>query len=572
LPSTRSRHRNTFRLSILAVSLALVATSCLFGGSKGGSESSVSGATALGIHPTESGLPAKATPRRGGQLVYGLEAEVDKGYCLPESQLAISGMQVVHAIYDTLTVPDAKGGYAPYLAKGVDHDADYKTWTITLRPGITFHDGTPLDAQVVKDNLDAYRGSYPGRSPLLFTFVFNNVATVSVINQLTVQVTTKVPWVAFPAALYSSGRLGIAARAQLDASLQDCSSKPIGTGPFSFVSWNKNVALKLKRNPHYWQTAPDGEPYPYLDAVEFRPMPNSDERVAALAQGEINMMHTSTASDMTTNLAKLRDEGAINLMISNERTEVAYLMLNATKPPFNTTRGRLAVAQAIDRRTLNEKANAGFATIADGPFAPDVMGHLDDTGFPGYDPVAAKAAVKAMKADGENTSVHLLSSSPPVNVRLSELEKEMLEAAGFTVTLDLTNESDLIQRAIGGNFEMAGFRNQPGEDPDMDHIWWYGGGNPVNFGRFDDPIIDAALDRGRSSASDSVRRTAYEGVNRQFAKQIYNVWLWYAPWAVAEAANVHGIIGPPLPGNDAPSSSLVTGHSLLGIWIDRPDR
>ena len=151
-------------------------------------------------------------------------------------------------------------------------------------------------------------------------------------------------------------------------------------------------------------------------------MPNSDQRVAALAQGEINMMHTSTASDMATNLPNLRDEGTINLMISGERTEVAYLMLNATKPPFDTKRGRLAVAQAIDRKTLNEKANAGFATIADGPFAPDVMGHLDHPGFPGFDPAAAKAAVAAMKADGEPTAIQLLTSSPPVNVRLGELE------------------------------------------------------------------------------------------------------------------------------------------------------
>src|SRR5690606_31399877 len=121
-------------------------------------------------------------------------------------------------------------GYAPYLAKAVEPDESFKVWTIALRPGVTFHDGTALDSKVVKNNLDAYRGTYPARSPLLFSFVLDNIDTVEAVNELTVKVTTKVPWVAFPAVLYASGRLGIMAQKQLDADLDDCGSKPIGTG------------------------------------------------------------------------------------------------------------------------------------------------------------------------------------------------------------------------------------------------------------------------------------------------------------------------------------------------------
>ena len=92
----------------------------------------------------------------------------------------------------------------------------------------------------------------------------------------------------------------------------------------------------------------------------------------------------------------------------------------------------------------------------------------------------------------------------------------------------------------------------------------------MNFGRFDDPVINAALDKGRTSSDPDTRRAAYETVNKQFAKQAYNVYLWYAPWAVAESRNVHGILGPPLPdqADVAPSTRLVTGHPLHGIWID----
>lgn len=557
------------RLAAAAIVLcfALLGTSCsLLGGGKKPADSS--GADAP-ISAEESGLEGAGDPVRGGQLVYGLEAEVsDKGYCLPEAELAISGMQVAKALYDTLTVPDSKGAYVPYLAKGLDHDDSYKVWTITLRPGVTFHDGTKLDAQVVKNNLDAYRGAYKGRSPLLFSFVLADVAKVEVLNELTVRVTTKRPWVAFPAVLYASGRLGIMAQHQLDADPEDCATKPIGTGPFSFVSWDRGKSLKVRRYPKYWQEAPDGKPYPYLNAIEFRPMQNSDARIAALQNGDINMLHTSTSADMAGTLPRLRDSGSINLLISDERTEVAYLMINASHPTLAKRDARLAIAQAIDRAKLNELANRSFPKVADGPFAAGVLGNLADTGFPGYDPKAAKAAVAKLKAAGADTSLDLVSSDGPVAVRQAQIQKEMLEKAGFDITLEIETEADLIGRAISGDYDLASFRNQPGEDPDMDHIWWYGKANPVNFGRFSDPVIDRNLDKGRVTADEDARRAAYEAVNREFAKQVWNVWLWFAPWAVAEAANVHGILGPDLPGGAGPPPGrLVTGHSLLGIWI-----
>ena len=562
-----SPRRPTVRLAALLTGVALLGTSCSLLGDDG--DSGAPDDAGAPVAAIESGLDEAGAPVRGGQLVYGLEAEVsDKGYCLPEAELAISGMQVARALYDTLTIPDANGDYVPYLAKAVDHDESYRTWTISLRSGITFHDGSRLDAQVVKNNLDAYRGAYEGRSPLLFSFVLADVDEVEVVNELTVRVTTDRPWVAFPAVLYASGRLGIMAQAQLDADPEDCSTKPIGTGPFSFASWTRDESLKVRRNAKYWQEAPDGKPYPYLNAIEFRPMPNSDARIAALQEGDLNMLHTSTAADMAQTLPRLRDGGSINLLVSEERTEVAYLMINTSVEPLDQRAARLALAQAIDREALNEQANKSFATVAQGPFAPGVLGHVDDPGFPQHDLDAAKAAVAKLQDGGADTSLTLLSSAGPVAVRQAQIQKAMLEEAGFTIELEIETEADLIKRVIAGDYELASFRNQPGEDPDMNSIWWYGDDNPVNFGRFSDPAIDAALDTGRTSPDEDERRAAYEAVNEQFAKEVWNVWLWHAPWAVAEAAEVHGILGPDLPGDGGtPSGRLVTGHSLLGIWI-----
>jgi peptide/nickel transport system substrate-binding protein len=531
----------------------------------------------LGARPVESGIPAGGTPVRGGQLVYALEAD-NINYCLPEAQMAIAGMQVARAIYDPLVIPNGKGGYSPYLAESVEPSADFQTWTIKLRDGVTFHNGEKLDAKLVRDNLDAYRGAPEygddrgpsPRSPLLLTFFFQDIDTITATDALTVTVTTKRPWVAFPASLYASGRVSIMAREQLEAPTDSCELEPIGSGPFRLTSWDVGRSLKLSRNEQYWQKAPDGEPYPYVNAVEFRPVPNDDERIASLQRGDINIMHSSAAADIGGNLAQLEHEGAINMLVSEERTESAYMLINSANEPFDTPEGRIAAAQAIDREELNRLANRGLPTVTNQPFTPDVMGWLEDNGAPDYDPEAAKAAVAKLKEAGKNTAVQLMCTTNPSSIRQWSIVKEMLEAAGFTVELQVEVQTDLIDRVIGGEYDLAAFRSQQGDDPDANRIWWYGDGNLVNFGRFDDPVINENLDIGRTNPDQDARREAYEEVNRQLGSQAYNVWLFFQPWAVAMAPNVHGVVGPKLPNGDEPGARLANGHSLLGLWIDNP--
>ena len=216
-----------------------------------------------------------------------MEAENDQGWCLPEAQMTTAGMLTMRSMFDPLTVPNDKGEYVPFLAKAVTPNKDFTEWTITLREGVKFHDGSPLNAVVVKNNLDAFRGQYPARQPLLFLFTFMDVADVSVKDEFNVVVTTKVPWRAFPAFLNLSNRFGIMAQSQLDDP-KTCDTKPVGTGPFMIEDWKPGNRLLLKKNPNYWIKG-----YPLLDELEFRPMPDPNARRNALLGGEIDAMHTS---------------------------------------------------------------------------------------------------------------------------------------------------------------------------------------------------------------------------------------------------------------------------------------
>ena len=558
----------------------------LLGACTRGSSSAGPGAPELGV---ESGLPDHPQPRRGGHLVYGLEAETDTGWCLSSATLAISGLQVVRAIYDPLTIPDGKGGYVPYLAKTLTHDPTFKVWTLTLHSGVTFHDGEPLTAQVVKDNLDAFRG-VPGnhkRASLLFAFQLKNIIGVEVVNDLTVQITTQVPQPALPGMLYSSGRLGMMAPKQLNASPEDCADDPIGTGPFKFVDWKPGERMLTARNPDYWEQAPDGQPYPYLDSIEFRPINSGEIRNQSIESGSINIMHTSNAEDIVGKLRKLRDAGKTNMLVSEDFAEVSFFQLNNSKAPFDDPEVRQALAMGSDRADINNRVNAGLPNLATGPFAPDSIAYLKDAGFPKYDLAAAKKAVAALKAKGKKLDFVLSCTTDPSVVRTAELIQQAAKKLGVNVTLKKMDQATLISRAIAKDYDAMVFRNYPGGDPDLNYVWWYGkngdgtGGNPVNFAGFDDPEVNRLLDEGRSESDPAKRKQIYQDLNRRMATQVFGVWGWYTPWAIVEASNVHGILGPPLPGDDPskpgtvttddkakePSTGLAPGHSLLGLWI-----
>lgn len=578
----RGAHRRSSRaIGALALvgALSVLATSC--GGSTA-SDTNEGSLEEVGLTAAdgESGLADAGEPVRGGTLVYGLEGDSTSGYCLPEGQLAISGMMVVRAVYDTLTVPNAEGDYVPYLAKAVTPNDDFTEWTIELREGVKFHDGTDLTAEVVKNNLDAYRGVYEGRSPLLFRFVFSNIESTEVVDD-TVVVKTKVPWVAFPAFLYGSSRIGIMAQAQLDDA-ESCDRNLIGTGPFKFESWSPNEKLNATRNEDYWQIAPDGEPYPYADAIEFRALPDGDVRLNSLeGSGGANIIHTSNAELMGGRLRDLRDDGKVNMFVSEDFAEVSFIQLNTTEPPFDDPRMRKALALASDMDDINEIQNDGLPTVARGPFAPGSPYFTEDTGFPEYDLEEAKALIEEYVADGGKAEFTLTSTADPSTIRLAELTQQRAQEAGVKVTIIQRDQPALIDDAIGKKYQAMLFRNYPGGDPDINYVWWYGEANPVNFGGYNDPVINELLDEGRSEPDPERRVEIYQEISKQFAKEVWSVWAWYTPWAIALDANVHNVLGPPLPGEDAsqpgelttddparqPSTGLATGHSLIGLWI-----
>jgi peptide/nickel transport system substrate-binding protein len=512
-----------------------------------------------------------SAPTVGGSITYGIEAETVGGWCLPEARLAAGGTEVADAIYETLTVPNSKGEYVPYLAKAIDRTPDYTQWTITLRDGISFHNGEPFNAAAVVQNLSAYRNGP------LWSAVFSDVGDVYARDSMTVVITTRVPWIAFPAFLWGNGRLGMAAPEQLN-NPETCASNLIGTGPFKLASWVPNDFLVVAKNPDYWQKNRSGDRLPYLDHITFVPQEDTSQRVNGLKGGDLDVIHLTNEQQIV-GLRDDSDEGLVKLLETRRAAEVSYTMLNVGAPPFDHRSCRLAVAYATDRSRLNE-IDGVVSAPATQPFAPSTPGYQRSPGFPEYDPEDAKQSLDQCTSEiGADTLRFTLDSTPdpPSQTLASALRDQLAEVGIEVVLLPPTNQSQYINVAVEGRYQAILWRNSSSTNPDTLYPWWHSGAldpetgevvrNPLNFSSINDPVIDRSLEQARSEADPVKRTLLYKRIGRQFAKEAYNIWIWYERWAFAARPRISGLEGPPLPNGQRRGTPTTSVQPVLGLWV-----
>ncbi|HVM41212.1 MAG TPA: ABC transporter substrate-binding protein [Acidimicrobiia bacterium] len=515
-------------------------------------------------------------PVVGGRVVYGLEADTTGGFAPAACVCAVSGHQIMKAVYDTLALVDENGEIVPNLATGWEHNDDYTQWTITLRDGVKFHDGTSLDGAAVAVNIAALQKS------LLTQTALRDVESVTSSGQ-TVTINLSQPVARLPVVF--SSQLGyVASPKWLAEAAQDSSllNQPVGTGPFMYESYtpgNGNSFVAV-RNPNYWR-----EGLPYLDEVEFRVLEDIQSRSNALRKGEIDVMHTSNADE----IAKFRKDANFDRFEVGNNMETSYVLLHVgsetttiggrTEPnPMADVRIRRALAHATDNDTLIRARNAGIVDEANGPFPPGTVGYLEETGFPKFDVDAAKALVADYEAENGPVTVRYATTSDPFNRVTAELLQQMWEAAGVTVTIDTIEQSQFILKALTGEFQAFGWRNHGGVDPMLQEIWWHSANSAappalsLNFGRIQDEVIDTNLDTIKNSDDPAEVKRAAEAVNRRFGEQVYNLWNNWTLWAVVANPVVHNPInGYTAPGGERIRSGIGIGasHFLTQAWVTR---
>ncbi len=581
----RPRRRSFVIVSALAA-LGLVAAACGGGDSDSGTTAGTAGTEAPSVDssapaaseaPSTDSAPATdapaAEPQTGGTLVWGIEADSSNPWRPAEMVCATSCYQVTFSVYDPLTViTDSEPNWEPYLAESVIPNADNTVWTIKVRPDITFHDGTPLDGAAVADNLTRAKNGFLTGTALADV---TNIA-VSPTDPLAVDVTMSRPWATFP--LFLAGQIGlIASPTWLAASDTDeaLKSKPVGTGPFVFESYAPNESFKATRNPDYWN-----QPYPYLDAVEFRPIPDALNRRDALKSGAIDILHTTngeTISEYRENDDFVLEERAYKGATNYSLLHVTQTLPDGTPSPLQDQRVRCGLANAYDSQTIIETINAGVDPLANGPFSPEQVGYLDETGYPAaQDMDTAKALIAEYKAEHPGPlNLSLATTQDETNLIIAQFQKQWFEEAGVdNVTLDQIDQGNYIVAALLGNFQVFQWRNHSGVDMDQQYIWWHSstalpvGELALNFGRLKDPVIDEALDANRGETDPAKKQGYAEAVNQRFGDQCFNIWGGWTTWGVLYEPTVHiePTLTTPEGVESAPTSEIV---NMRTTWIEQ---
>ena len=554
----RSGSRRWVKLGAAAIALSLMAVGC--------GDASSDEATSAGV--TDVVIAASSGPKSGGTVRFGIEAETD-GFNPTINRWAVSGYMVGNAVFDPLAAYDSEGRWQPYLAKSLTPSADYRTWTITIRPGVNFSDGTPVDGAAVAKSLRA------AMADPLVGITLRNMASVGVdpADPLAAIVTTVDPWASLPAVL--STQVGyIVAPAQLDAVSPASTNQPIGSGPFVQKEWIPDNRWVGTRNADYWRSDTKGNKLPYLDSVEFRPIVDGSTRTSALLSGDINMMQTSSWIDIN-NLRAEASAGTIQLVADRGETEENFVIFNTTKAPVDDVRVRVGLAWCTDRDQYLNANEEPLDRAADSQFAPDSPYYVN-TGFPNNDVAKGTALIDAYKAEHPGDVTVVLGAGPtPAGIANLSLLAQQWGRCGVTVQQKTTEQSKYIIDTATGQFTANLWRQFAAPDPDGDYHWWTGrnatGVLALNFARLDDPQINEALDRARATPDEAVRKDAYATVQKRQTELVPYLWFSHTQWVIGAATNIRNITNASLP-DGQPSAPMIAGFDgavrLTQTWIE----
>lgn len=494
-----------------------------------------------------------AEPVYGGTLTFGLEAETGQGWNPATTQCAVACHTVMRTIFDPLTIEGPSGIAEPYLLESFTANDDFTAWTLRMRPGITFHDGTPANAAALATHFDNLKGG------TLTGLIMRRWESWTPIDDLTVEVRTIGPVAGLPSLL--TGQLGYLAAPSQYAD-PNGAANPVGTGPFVFTSWTPDQELVVDRNTDYWKTDAEGRQLPYLDRVVFRPIPDQDARLLALQSGDLDVHHINSPLNAPNNRERYKvvEEGSF--------FQTTYMMLNAGAPPFDDIRARQAVAHCTDYETYNLLRIGGNGPIANGPFGPNTPGYLADSGFPSYDPEAGRALWDQVGYQGV---VELGTSNDSFNRTTTELISQMWNDCGIDTLITQVDQGTLITNAVLGFFQTFLWRNHNGASLEAERTWWhseYAAGLAINFGRAVDPALDAALDAAARTTDPDELRALAEEINRVFAAGVYNLWLNWSLWMLPHQDHVQNLALLTLPGGPE-VLNLIEGRAFVTeTWIE----
>ena len=483
------------------------------------------------------GSDPAATP--GGKLTIGVEST-------PESldpmfgnggKGTASGAMAQDALYDELAVRDADGAMQPSVAESWEPNDDLTVWTVKIKTGISFSDGTALDSAAVAANYSFRADPANCRCATKWSKI-----TVAATDPATVTFTTTEPNAHLPETDFFEA---LAAPSTLVPGA-DRDRAPVGSGPFTL---SDRDSLSFEKNPEHWRSDDNGQRLPYLDALQLAPIQDPTVRISALTRGEVDLMEVFDGPT----LAQADEDDAFT--VDRAAGGTTLVIANLSRPAMQNLKVRQALGYAVDREALAQSYLPGAFEAAYSFFSSGTS--IQVTGeYPKHDLARAKELVAEIRAENVDlTTLKLVCAKLPEAEALIEVAKNQISEAGFDATLSMLDVGEYAAQVLGGGSDWdiacTRFPSLAGDPQGLADFLVTG--RAANAARYSNPDVDALFEQDRTT-TDSAKRTAiYQKLADTMVRD-----LPYVPLLTSSIGTVAG-----------PSARGVVTTDLT--WPTRPD-
>jgi peptide/nickel transport system substrate-binding protein len=460
----------------------------------------------LGVGGTVFAQDAQA----GGKLTVGIQYEpvtLD-----PHVTGQANARRMLHNIVDTLVYADAQGELHPWLAESWDISEDGLVYTFYLRQGVTFHDGTPFNAEAMKFTWD--RIMDPATASASAIAEMGPFERAEVLDEFTIRA-----YLSRPSALWlrsmSSAAVAPVSPAAVEALGDRFGRAPVATGAFKIVEWADNQSLTVVRHEDYdWAPAVFEHSGPaYLDEIEFIFIPEAQVRLGTVETGE-----TDIIEEVPPRFVDMIDRSPdFNLISTPYSGSPLHYMINVNEPPTDDVAVRRAVLHSVDSESIVASLYAGVVTPGNGPMSANTLGSVPGIyrDFYPFDPEAAAAILDeagwvlgndgVRVKDGNRLQIVInVLTDVPEYAELGQVLQSQLGEVGMEVVLKPLARSPWAASNSEGDFNMVGmglWRN----DPHMLSLLWRTDGSAFTWSHYSNPEFDAIVDEA-SQLTDLGRR------------------------------------------------------------------
>lgn len=438
-----------------------------------------------------------SAPKQGGDLTIGLDREVQTLDVASSITTQQPLLILSTAVYEPLMRAAKNGTVEPDMAKSLTANDDASEWTLTLRDGLKFSDGSPLTSKEVVAHIKRL-GDPATKSSAM--------AQVALIKQMDTPDDTTVKFtLARPNADFASQFTRTLGMVE-STTAKDSFGFPLGAGPYQVSEFTAGSSVKLTKNANYWGDKP------YLDTVTYKMIPDADSRFQSLKSGDIDLMWTESAPQFQ---EAAKDS---SLKVVNTPASMSMVMLNTKDPALSDAAVRKALAQAVDRNALNAVVNLGEGKTVDNPYALLTDLAPKDSGYPAYNLDEAKKVL-----EGKHLKLTLSCENRSDTVQRATALKDMLSKAGVEVTVNPVESANYTATIMKGDFQLADFMTSVLSDP-SGATYLFTSKGPYNFTGFSNTEVDKAIAAASSTTDNAKRAADFATVSKQISKDVPVLW------------------------------------------------